>query len=326
MKYIELFEKKTKFKKEPLTYNDIMGRLLHIYGSIPVPKQKSSSVIKKILWDNFHKIGDRPSPFYKIGKDIDLEYQSDQDKVRFVDYFDSLLTNKEIRGHNFEGFIAAVYNGQLSEQMDSRYDVIIKDKTWSIKFVNGPMESPEIGSFKDSLSYNNLFNSEIDMFNLKKLVQSEGGLVQMFQKADRDIRKSVWEKVISKDITGGWMIAYPIKNNTQIVVSVINLLTMRKLLYSGLATVPKGGSENLFSLRISSKYKNFPGVKNFIINIPKLTLEELKKIYLSEDEENWSREIFGKYGSKIRPDVLRYIKSNPQEVAARLSRYNDFRN
>ena len=30
-------------------YFDLMGKLLHLYGGIPVPKEKSSIVIKKIV-------------------------------------------------------------------------------------------------------------------------------------------------------------------------------------------------------------------------------------------------------------------------------------
>jgi len=323
MKYIELFE----HNREQLSENEIMGKLLHIYGSIPVPKQKSNEVIKKILWDNFIKLGNRDSPFYKLGKNIDLTYQAEQDKVRFVDYFDSLLTNKEIRGHNFEGFIAAVFNGELAKKLDSRYDVTINDKTWSIKFINDYNESPEIGSFKDSLENNYLYdNTHLDLFNLKNLVIAEGGLVNMFQKgSDKDVRKALWDKIISQDITGGWLIAYPIKNNSEIIVNIVSPLVMKKMLYSGYANIPKSGFENLFSLRLSSKYRNFPGVKHFSIKIPKLSLDELKKIYTTEEEENWGQEIFGKYGNKIRPDVLRYMKDNQQDIASKLLKFNNFK-
>ena len=34
----------------------LMGELLHLYGSIPVPKEKSSTVIKKIVIDTDIKL------------------------------------------------------------------------------------------------------------------------------------------------------------------------------------------------------------------------------------------------------------------------------
>ncbi len=106
MEYIKLFEAALSQREE------LLGKLLHLYGSIPVSKQKSSVVIKKIL----HRNTNNPNePFFKLGDNIDVISDASQDKVRFVDYFDSLLNSKETRGHNFEGTIAGLYNGELSE-------------------------------------------------------------------------------------------------------------------------------------------------------------------------------------------------------------------
>jgi len=69
----------------------LMGELLHLYGSIPVPKEKSSEVIRKIVIDT-------DGEFFKLGENIKPGSRKPHDKVRFTDYFDSLLSSKDIRG------------------------------------------------------------------------------------------------------------------------------------------------------------------------------------------------------------------------------------
>ena len=129
MRYIENFKlfENTKNQEE---YDDIMGKLLHLYSSIPLTKQKSERVIKLILKYKFFPIGGDENG------EIDLRYKKPQDQIRFVDYFQSLIDSKETRGHNFEGFISGIHGGKLSEFSDSKYDVIINNKTWSVKFID----------------------------------------------------------------------------------------------------------------------------------------------------------------------------------------------
>jgi len=316
MKYIDKYK---VFEGEDIidmSYDDIMGRILHLYSSIPLTKQKSEIVIKKILYPNYPK----------LGEEVNLTYQTPHDKARFVDYFNSLLKSKDTRGDNFEGFISGLYNGDLSSPY-AKYDVIIDDKTWSVKFTDNQSKAPELGSFQKLIKENNL-----DVyFNLGTDAKSSYGLREIFKGDNIDLKENLWTNVISKDITGGWIIAYPIetKNNLYIRINVIELYTMKELLMNGGTTSPKGGFKSIYSLSINPLFRIFKSdeysTKSYDIIIPKLTIDDLRKIYINDIERNWSSDVFGrKYSSKIRPDVLRYIKNNSKEIAYKLLKYKDF--
>ena len=298
MEYIKLYEAALSQREE------LLGKLLHLYGSIPVSKQKSNVVIKKILYRNTTHADE---PFFKLGEDINMISDAPQDKVRFVDYFDSLINSKETRGHNFEGTIAGLYNGELSVPGE-KWDVSIQGKTWSVKFIDTSSKAPEIGRYKKIISDNNLINS-VDKYN---------GLTKIFRTSNDVyvdmLKEEIWYSVISHGITGGWLIGYPYKGD--IVMHMINLDSMRDLLFSGYTASPKGGLISFYSLALSSRYKNIS--KEYKIKIPKLNLKELKQLYLNKEENEWSKDIFGSYSNRIRPDVLRYIRENEVEIANKL--------
>lgn len=311
MIYLKNYERKnsssSSSSSRTLSKEEILGRLLHVYGSIPLFKQKSSVVIKKMLWKNPF----RPKyPFFKLGEDVNFEGSAPHDKVRFLDYFDSLISSKETRGHNFEGTIAGLYNGTLS-QPGEKWDVIIDGKTWSVKFIDNSSKAPEIGKYKRLIEQN----------NLSSIVNFSHGLTKIFQNSHKtEIKEKIWNDVISNGITGGWLIAYPFKGD--IIVHLITVENMKKIIFSGYTTSPKGGLKDIYSLALSTKYKEFS--QRFIIDIPKIDLKELKTIYLNKVEDKWSQNVFGKYSNKIRPDVLRYIKSNQDDIINRLLKFKDF--
>lgn len=305
MNNVTLFEAKHNQREE------LLGKLLYLYGSIPVSKQKSNIVIKKMLWRNSNHHGD---PFFKLGEDVDLISNADQDKIRYVDYFDSVINSKETRGHNFEGTVAGLFNGKLSKPGE-KWDVLIDEKTWSVKFIDNNTKAPEIGRYKKIIEDQGLTKS-VDQYN---------GLTKIF-KIDHDeyvemLKEEIWDNVISSEITGGWIIAYPYKGD--ILIHIIETKKMRDLLMSGCTTSPKAGLMSYYSLALSSKYK--VNSRQNIIKIPKLDIKELRQIYLNKEESEWSKDIFGAVSNKIRPDVLRYIKSNETEIGHKLLSYNKYK-
>lgn len=164
-------------------YNHIwhknMGRLLHLYGSIPLTKEKSSIVIKKIL--------SSAGLHYNIGDDIDLNRDLTNtnkihDKVRFKDYFDSMLSSKDTRGPNFEGFISGIFNGELSNQLGSKHDMSIGEFKYSLKFTETSSKAPEIGS---SYLQNMDFSDDIkDLGNLTHIfLDTVGEIVDLDRKS-----------------------------------------------------------------------------------------------------------------------------------------------
>lgn len=303
------FVKSFKLFESRLTeYDTLMGQMLHLYGSIPLPKEKSSVVIRNIVLNTNKK-------FYKLGEDVNISHTAPHDKVRFKDYFDSLLKSKDSRGFNFEGTLAGLFDGKLSSR-GAKWDITIDNKTWSVKFVDLPSKAPEIGSFRAALEENNLIYQ----------VDDAEGLTKLFKGSDTNLKNQAFS-VVSRGITGGWIIAYPIKtkNGYNIVINIIDLATMKDLLVNrGLSVSPKAGLKSKYTLALSAKYKGHPNVIKSTIIVPRLKLEELRKLNRSSDENEWANSVFGDLGSKIRPDVLRYIRNNPEEVANRLLKFKEF--
>lgn len=332
MKFIENFQ---IFERKRLDeYDELMGRLLHLYGSIPLEKEKASIVISKIIFKTMGK-------YYRLGEDVNIRHQADHDKVRFKDYFDSLLKSKDSRGHNFEGTLAGLYDGDLSERGE-KWDITIEDKTWSVKFIDNASKAPEIGSFNKVIMNASKRKEQNDVLslhypNLYDDILEAGGLTILFRSGDIELKEKAFD-VISQGITGGWIIAYPIKskinNNINIQLNIISVPEMREMLINGsmvsekgMSVSPKAGIKSKFTLALSAKFKYNKNVIKSFIKIPILPLNKLREIARSNNEIEWAEDIFGPvYGSKIRPDVLRHIKNNSQEIGTKLLSYKNFNN
>ena len=272
-------------------YDEYMGRLLHLYGSIPVPKEKSSIVIKKII------LSTNDNQFYRLGEDVHLNHIMIHDKVRFKDYF------------NFEGLLCGLFGGNLASR-GLKYDLTINRKRYSVKFIDNSTKAPEIGSYR----------ALKDEYIGDEIIEN-GGLTRIFQSDDEKLKEDLWIKISEK--IDGWIIAYPddSKNPSQILVNLIPKNSMKSLLFKGFVVAPKAGLERgIFSLALSGKFKyvDDENIKKFSIHLPVLTIYELKKIIKNPDEETWAEIVFGEYGSKIRPDVLRYIHKNKEDIGSKL--------
>lgn len=311
LKGFKLFENiDTNIKLNP--YDDLMGKLLHVYGSIPLQKEKARVVISKIIYNTNGK-------YYNLGDDVNIRHQADHDKVRFKDYFDSLLFSKDSRGHNFEGTLAGLFNGELS-QRGEKWDIIIDEKTWSVKFMDNPSKAPEIGSF----------HKIIKDAGIEEEIIEEGGLTRLFKSNNRELKLKSFN-IIANGITGGWIIAYPVKlqkgRNINIEMNIISVEQMKKMFVEkGMSVAPKAGMKSYFTLALSARFKAEPDIIKSMIKIPLLPLSELRRISRTNTEDEWSQNVFGEYGAKIRPDVLRYIKNNSDEIADRLTKFKEFNN
>lgn len=303
MKFIKSYKVFEDVHDKSDEYNDLMGRLLHLYGSIPVPKEKSSVVISKIILSSMGKL-------FNLGEDVNINLSKPHDKIRFSDYFDSLLEDKDVRGHNFEGLIAGLFGGRLSTR-GAKYDLTIGDKRYSVKFVDHKNKAPEIGRFKSIITSDPSLDEE---------VRNAGGLTRVFKSGNSALKRRIWG-LITPEIDG-WILAYPdnISNPTNIVVNVLDKSEMFKIINNRYVVAPKGGYNDIYSLALSSRYISLSKYIKSVIKIPNVTLNDLKEEYKAiQSEDDWANKVFGNMGYKIRPDVLRYIKSNKDTIIKRLS-------
>lgn len=313
-----------------------LGNLLHNFGSIPIQKTKASEVIQKILFDingqtfNLDEVlttGSIIAPYNKL-----------HDKLRFADYFDSLLSEKEIRGHNFEGLIAGLFGGELSTSKTSRYDVKIGDRLISIKFLNDKSETPVLGSIKSfaQTKYKQIFD-ELDITSAYELFARNEDLIKLKYKEFLDnwseeqqkkgksgsnpgegtrkmlmnlteefilnLRKEVYKDSFSD--VNGYLIAYPNEENNMFTSITVHYLTsdeMCNFVCNGNVVRPKS-SEGIWSPRLSSTFKGNPKKKTDMVG----SKFEISVPYITDEElielENkpgtdWATLVFGDYVGK----------------------------
>ena len=302
MKFIKEFSLFESVHDNNPTYNDLMGKLLHLYGSIPVPKEKSSVVIKKIINTSMGKT-------FKLGDNVDINFCKIHDKVRFSDYFDSLLEDKDVRGHNFEGFVCGLFDGKLSTR-GAKYDLTIEGKRYSVKFVDHKAKAPEVGRFKSIITQRP---------GLNDMVVEGGGLTKIFKSKNTRLKSGIWN-IITAEIDG-WILAYPddIKNPKNIILNIVEKADMFNIINDGIVVAPKGGYADIYSLALSSRYISKGKYATSVIKIPQVSLIELQDEYKTIEEESWAPKVFGKMGYKMRPDVLRFIRLNKENIIKRLS-------
>lgn len=290
------------FESHDSEYDELMGKLLHLYGSIPLPKEKSSQVIKRIIMKT-------KGEFFKLGENIDLDYQETHDKVRFADYFDSLVKHQDIRGHNFEGFLCGVYGGTLSKR-GSKYDITVNGENISVKFYRDENERVQLGSYESILS------------DYKDEIGGYESLGKVFHSDDYQLKKEIWD-IISKDVHG-WLIAHPNSDETEIIMHYFTKEQMGDFVLTGNTVAGKGGWIKQYQLAINSTYtdKQVHNISRVIL--PKVSTEELRKLAKNPEETKFSTEVFGPVGNKIRPDVIRYIMNNREQVLKNIQNYETF--
>lgn len=276
-----------------------IGALLHLYGSIPISKEKASVVISKIIKNS------RPEGFFDLydTNHVIIPWNKLHDKLRFADYFDSLLTSKDIRGHNFEGLIAGLFGGELTRR-GSRADVIIGDTSWSVKFLNSRSENPVLGSVKSSLSP-----------RLQSIIENEyDSIYDLFIGDDFRLKSDVFNAAFGS--LTGFIIAYPNPSNTEIHVHVVHFEKMMDLACNGGVVRPKNKGD-FWSLRVNKGYKTEEPI---IISIPTISDSEISML-LNKSNQRWAEMVFGKdIARRMRPDVIQDIMSNSNEISSRMAR------
>lgn len=277
---------KLKYLKESNDYDKLMSELFYLYGSIPLEKEKSSEVINKIILSEFGKS-------YKLGDDIHIDKLSNHNLIRFIDYFDSLISSKDIRGHCYEGTLAGLYGGKLSKR-GNKWDMLLNGEKWSIKFSDFPNKAIEIGRYGRKIK-----KSDSDLY--EEIIKI-GGLNSLFKWNKDNSKDELKERTIEIMFTGeytkggGWIISY-LDNSSDSKTDVICQYILRYedikyLLMNGFTTGPKQGeSKQPFSLSLSSTYKylNYKPAKIFIPT--KSKKEDLLSDYGFDDLVEWAEKI-----------------------------------
>jgi len=309
MRYIEsykIFEASLDtgdFDWDKLTREQKKGKLLHLYSSIPIQKEKAQKVIKSIVRSS----GSKFSLYSNLIKPWNTkDGNRTHDKLRFSDYFDSLLSSKDTRGFNFEGLIAGLFDGKI-QPPGSRSDVILKTgERCSIKFLDDKTESPVLGSIKKSLSDRQDILDTIGTRRIYDIFKSKSPI-------DIKLGDEIYD--LSFSDVDLFLIAYPEDSN--IKMHVIKSSEIKEFLSNGLVAAPKS-TPGQWQLRLSSRYRHHN--RPLTIRVPFISNDELDGLW-DGSKRDWSKKIFGPSISKrLRTDVIDDIISDKENIIDRLNK------
>jgi len=320
MRYVETINPATEerikkyriFESADISVDDLKGSILHLYGGIPLNKEKSKVVISSIFKDSGF-VFDFPSNINM--NEIGLKVH---DKVRFDDYFNSLLESKSTRGDNFEGLIAGVYNGDLSDSTSSKYDITIGSEKVSVKFVDSNNEAPRLGSYfisSDVNTYQYLTDTNVNVIDKLEVVEKAFDNVDSFLFAypiDDGINIRYYKSsfIIDRLINHGYLVAPKTKGSNDIRIS-------SRIMKEGDAytiKIPNLDWENIMNIYDGSK---IPETKEDM---------EIESMLLTTDSVSKLKKIFGDsvesdyFIKRIRGDVAHYILRNVDNIRDNLNR------
>lgn len=279
------------------------GEFFYLYNPIPLEKHEANLVINLILKTNNIK--------YEIGQNIDLNESFKDDvvnRLRFKNYFERLEDSGDQRGYSIEGFMCGLFGGELNNIREDSWDFKVDDITIQQKHI-ASNDNPRLISYKGI--FNSLSGESIQKLNTfceehtdkEEEIKSHLFTYELPTELN-DIKKEILEKRILFD--------YLIISTFEGDKLISHLISKEKLIELCLNPENIRRSKSIYNIRISKKTIIQHG-KSFEIIKPSVTTEECGYLLTMDNKKRKTSEIFGEYGSKIRPDVLDWIASQPRK-------------
>ena len=266
----------------------------YLYNPIPIVKQEASEVIQRIL--RTHGLS------FEFGKDADLNQLDTVNKMRMTDYINRIIKYKEIRGHAIEGLMCGLFNGTLNTTKSGSWDYSVEPGTVEQKYVEDPGESPVIGGYKQVLTTlgeetQNIVNNTLSKYD-------ETNLFLVNDDDITEIKKQVMEGMVADIVCISTKLPDRIRNHYFTKDNFIQIFSD-----ANNCSAPKQKGVN--QLRIKSSAVRNNSVK-FDIIIPNISQKEYDDFLNINQEEQGISQIFGPFATKIRPDILKWIKDNKE--------------
>jgi hypothetical protein len=360
MKYISkfrLFENTEAPKRKPtdeMSPDEMRSAIFRFYTPIPLQRMVAAKVIKLIFDYNNVKhpsiLKNKNVDFTKFGKEGDnQEHSFLKNKLRFEDYLSSFM-GKNInnktgdtvnRGFDFEGLIAGIFNGKISDKTSSKWDVDFGGRKGkhSIKFLSGQEQNPTLTTIKNIYKemLGDSYESDTKLYKsdpkkylkiLKEL--EERGIFEITSSSNIKKYVEVIEEILTKSFEDVeyFTIGYPIVVNekNKIIIKVISTQSMVKaILYDGDGLrAPKKVKKHELRLNHKIFKDGSEYIKNtFTIDIPETTDEEIKDIYVGPNRQ-WAEKVFGEtWGDKMRTDLINYIKKNKDRIITNMKDFDN---
>ena len=309
-KYIKLPKKQLN---EEEVVEDLETKVFRFIRPIDIEKALSQKEIQKVL----KSLGLKYNMFDTL--DINLENDMAQDlrnQIRFDNFYKRMIAASDIRGGTWEGLFAGLFNGKVvaGQKGVGKSDVETPEGGWSLKFVANKNESPTLGSLK----------TQLQQVKEEGLVPEDASIYSIFSTPDSQTSSELFEakhQILDSAFEGVNFIAvaYPLPQQNTIIMHFTDMDNLKDFIIdteNPPINKPKSGPEALGELRLSSRgWKSFPFLQ---ITFPEATQEKYQEYLKKYPREQEIEGVFGKYGEKIPPEVLQYLRKNPQTIINRL--------
>ena len=292
---------------------DLETQVFRFVRPIDIEKDLSHQEIQKVL----KSLGLKYDMFATT--DINLEKDMIEDlrnQIRFDNFYKRMIAATDIRGGTWEGLFAGLFNGKVvaGQSGVGKADVRTPEGGWSLKFLANKNQAPVLGSLKTQLS----------QAKEEGLVGEDATIYGIFSTPDNQTSSELFEAkhhILDSAFEGVDFIAvaYPLPEQNTLIMHFTDIDDLKDIIIDSEnppINKPKAGPEALGELRLSARgWKQFPFLQ---VTFPEATSEKYEEYLKKYPREKEIEGVFGKYGGKIPPEVLKYVRKNPKTIIDRL--------
>ena len=301
-----------------------MDRELQKIRLIPLDAEAASVAINNIITAEI----DRGLNFNRTIQglmSLDLSDTSERTQFRFNNYYQRFIKSRT-RGFDFEALVSGLLGGQLSDSLDTPYDVITPNNEYiSCKIIKDSSQAPTLKNIRN-VTDQYIKNYTGDEDNKQKLIDYlEGGkdlIYNLVNSGNSDLI-NIGEDLIEKSLEGitGMLLGIP-KNDFKINLYYYSKEKLKNILKLNGYT-NKSRSLGTTQIRFSTKILKLEGgdvgpIKGSI-QFPEKTYDEYVEFLIGDDKTKEILNIFNTLGAKygvsnlggnIPQDVIRDLSKN----------------
>lgn len=325
--YYNLAEQKMKFvsflmeEAEEMNLQKTIARELQKIKLIPLDMFSAKEAISNIV---VAEISRKTIPFNRTISSLmslDLSNVNVRSKFRFDNYYKRFFKSRS-RGFDFEGMIAGFLDGDISDDINSPYDMYADQKRISLKSLNSNKESVVIKSIAKSLKkYLIDYNGSHENKNQLEQIFLNKNPIKLLINSENNDLSNVAEDIVrmTLDDIDCLLIGIPNENNTvslfyYSVEKIIQLATNPNFLME-----PKSSGSK--QIRLSSQILTQADIFGKI-TFPNLTDKDYREFLIGNEDTKKTQTILNKFGNKY--GIKNLGGQLPQDIVSDLSKNNQF--
>ena len=301
-----------------------MDRELQKIRLIPLDAEAASVAINNIITAEI----DRGLNFNRTIQglmSLDLSNTSERTRFRFNNYYQRFIKSRT-RGFDFEALVSGLLGGQLSDSLDTPYDVITPSNEYiSCKIIKDSSQAPTLKNIRNVVdTYIKDYGGDED--NKQKLIDfskdSKDLIYNLINSGNNDL-VNIGEDLIEKSLEGidGMLLGLP-DNDFKINLYYYDKEKLKNILKLDGYT-NKSRSLGAMQIRFSTKILKLEGgdvgpIKGSI-KFPEINYDEYVEFLIGDDKTKEIIDLFNSLGSKygveglggnIPQDVIRNLSKN----------------